>query len=203
MVRTRNFLLCQHWKNNNGSQGRKRKRKRKRRKFSFHSLVGLFFLFLVALLTHSPLQRAHRSTFLSDEVEGGGGGGGGREAKLVPKDPIPHFPLPPSSSSKQAICGCTKEDFFAYVSFPPPLFGCFLLKSCCDKEEEEEEAWIDMCPSLREGFSPFNPTIHPQEEEAQPPTLVCKMEDQSEYMHIAHTFFLHVWRPFACSVGDH
>ena len=31
----------------------------------------------------------------------------------------------------------------------------------------------------------------------QPPTVTCKMEAQSEYIHIAHTF-LHVWHRFAC-----
>ena len=31
--------------------------------------------------------------------------------------------------------------------------------------------------------------------ETQPPTVVCKMEDQLEYMHIAYAF-LHVWLRF-------
>ena len=34
----------------------------------------------------------------------------------------------------------------------------------------------------------------------QPPTLVCKMEAQSEHVHVARMFFLHVPHQFACSV---
>ncbi len=35
---------------------------------------------------------------------------------------------------------------------------------------------------------------------SQPPRVVCKMEAQLEYVHVAHTF-LHVLRRFVCSVG--
>ena len=35
--------------------------------------------------------------------------------------------------------------------------------------------------------------------QTQPSTVACKMEAQSEYVHIACTF-LHVWHQFACSV---
>ncbi len=35
---------------------------------------------------------------------------------------------------------------------------------------------------------------------SQPPTVACKMEAPSEYVHVAYTF-LHVWRRLVCSVG--
>ncbi len=34
----------------------------------------------------------------------------------------------------------------------------------------------------------------------QPPKVICRMEAQLEYIHIAYTF-LHVWCRFVCSVG--
>ncbi len=37
-------------------------------------------------------------------------------------------------------------------------------------------------------------------EAAQPPTVGCRMEAQSEHVHIAYTF-LHVWHRFVCSVS--
>ena len=36
--------------------------------------------------------------------------------------------------------------------------------------------------------------------QAQPPMVLCRMEAQLKYVHVACTF-LHVWRRFACSVG--
>ncbi len=36
---------------------------------------------------------------------------------------------------------------------------------------------------------------------AQPPTVVCKMEAQLEYVHTAYMFFARLAPPFVCSVG--